>query len=90
MPGYAPAYPSIQPARESDKANTALYMALGGIFCLGFALGAGAIRVGILARSEIAANPGMRGSGKATAAIFLGALDVLGWVLYMTRHFRHH
>lgn len=72
-------------SQECAAAKRALYMALAGIFCFGFGFGLAAIRAGFAARAEIARTPGMKGSMTATIAILLGAIDIFGTVLFLSR-----
>jgi hypothetical protein len=58
-------------------AGEALKYAIVGIFCCGIVLGPLAIKKGLDAKRMIAMNPGMTGDGKATAAIVIGAIEIV-------------
>jgi len=64
-----------------DEANAALKYSLIGMFCFGFVLGPVGIVKAVKARKLIADDPRLLGWGKALAAIVIGALDVLWWIL---------
>lgn len=57
-----------------------------GVVCLGAVLGPIAIYLALDARREIAASPGMRGIGKANAALLLGAFDVAVFAFFIAKH----
>jgi hypothetical protein len=69
---------------EPPEAGEALKYAIIGIFCCGIILGPIAISKAMAAKRAIEANPGMEGSGKATAALVIGiivtVLNVLGLI----------
>ena len=63
------------------EAREALTLAIFSLFCLGFILGPVAISKALKARAIIQADPELTGSGKVTAAIIIGAISVVIWVL---------
>jgi hypothetical protein len=77
-PGQPPALVDGLPCKE---AGDALKYAVLGLFCFGIFLEPYAIKKGLDAKKMIAANPGMTGGGKATAAIVLGSIILGLWVL---------
>jgi len=66
------------PCKEADEA---LKYAIIGIFCFGIILEPIAISKALKARKMIEANPRLTGSGKATAALVIGIVALLLWVL---------
>ena len=68
---------------ECPQANTALKYAIVGLFCFGVILGPLAIKNALDAKKLIALRPGMTGDGKATAALVIGIIDVLLFVVGM-------
>ena len=64
-----------------ELANEALKYALIGILCFGIILGPMAISRALKAKKEIAADPQLTGEGKANAALIIGIIDLLFWVL---------
>lgn len=62
-------------------AGDALKYAIIGIFCFGIILEPIAISKALKARKMMAANPRLTGSGKATAALIIGIVSLLLWVL---------
>ena len=62
-------------------ADEAFKQALIVIICFGIILGPMAVVKGLKAKREIAADPSLTGDGKATAAIIIGSLDAVLWVL---------
>lgn len=62
-------------------ADEALKYALIGIICFGVVLGPIAIFKALKAKKEIAADPMLTGEGKANAALIIGAVVVVLWVL---------
>ncbi len=62
---------------ECPLASEALKYAIVGIFCCGIVLGPLAIKKALDAKKMIAMNPGMTGDGKATAAIVIGAIEIV-------------
>jgi hypothetical protein len=62
-------------------AGEALKYAIFGLFCFGIILGPIAISKAAKAKREIAANPRLTGSGKATAAQVVGVLVIVLWVI---------
>lgn len=67
---------------ESQEANEALKYALIGFLCLGPILEPIAIIKALRAKKEIAANPNLTGSGKATAALVIGIILSSLYALY--------
>ncbi|WP_431843556.1 DUF4190 domain-containing protein [Calidifontibacter indicus] len=88
-PSYDPntpgGYAGAGPAQESKKAQTALYLSIGGI-CCGLLSIAGIV-MGVQAKTEIKNSGGqLTGDSKAQAAIIIGSvflvLGVIGNILY--------
>jgi len=65
---------ATQPCKEASEA---LIYAIIGLFCVGFILGPIAVYKAIQAKKLMAANPNLTGSGKATAAMVIGVLDLI-------------
>lgn len=63
------------------EAGGALKYAIIGIFCFGIILGPIAISKALKAKKMIAENPRLEGSGKATAALIIGILDIILFVV---------
>lgn len=63
------------------EANEALTYSIIGIFCFGIILEPIAISKALKARKMIAMNPRLAGSGKATAALIIGIIALVLWVL---------
>ncbi len=80
LAGKQPSVPDAG-SMPCPEAGEALKYAIIGLFCFGIILGPVAIQKALKARSMIAANPRLTGSGKATAALIIGILDVVFWVL---------
>jgi hypothetical protein len=78
-PGAPPvmAYGNYGGQIDCPLASEALKYAIVGIFCCGIVLGPLAIKKGLDAKRMIAMNPGMSGDGKATAAIVIGAIEIV-------------
>jgi len=64
-----------------EEAGSALKYALWGIFCFGFILGPIAISKARKAQKLIEVDPQLAGSGKAMAALIIGTIDLIFWVL---------
>ena len=62
-------------------ADEALKYALIGILCFGIILGPMAIVKALKAKKEIAADPMLTGEGKANAALIIGIIVLVFWVL---------
>lgn len=69
------------PKTTLASARNALLLAIFGFFCCGVIAGPIAYTRGSAARAQIARDPRLTGDGLALAAMILGAVDVLGWVL---------
>lgn len=65
------------------EAGEALKYAIIGIFCFGIILGPVAISKALKAKKMIEKNPDLTGSGKATAALIIGIIVVILWVIGM-------
>jgi hypothetical protein len=65
------------------EANDALKYAIIGIFCFGIVLEPIAISKALKAKKMMAMNPRLSGSGKATAAIIIGIVALILWILGM-------
>jgi hypothetical protein len=77
VPGTQPdERPQLWPVSNSGKAITALVLGLLGLFVAGIPFGCVAIGLSISARDDIARGE-RRGKGLATAAMVLGALDIV-------------
>jgi Domain of unknown function (DUF4190) len=63
------------------EANEALKYAIVGLFCCGIILEPIAINKAIKAKREIAENPNLTGEGRATAALVIGILGLVLWVI---------
>lgn len=63
------------------EAGEALKYAIFGLFCFGIILEPIAISKALKAKNMIALNPRLTGSGKATAALVIGVIGLLFWVL---------
>lgn len=70
-----------QATTPCPEAGEALKYALIGIICFGVILGPIAISKGLKAKKMMALNPALTGSGKATAAIIIGALDFILFIV---------
>lgn len=66
------------PCKEADDA---LKYAIIGLFCFGIILEPLAIIRALKAKKMIAANPRLTGSGKASAALIIGIIVFVLWVL---------
>jgi hypothetical protein len=78
------------PCKEADEA---LKYAIIGIFCFGIILEPIAISKAMKAKKMIELNPQLTGSGKATAALIIGIVGLILWVLGMIARFSqasHH
>src|SRR5256885_510760 len=73
-----------QPCKEADEA---LKYAIIGIFCFGIILEPIAISKAVAARKMMAANPNLTGSGKATAALVIGIIGLVLWLVGMIAKF---
>ena len=63
------------------EAGEALTYAIVGLFCFGIILEPIAISKALKARKMIEANPRLTGSGKTTAALIIGIVALIIWVL---------
>src|SRR5215210_3163642 len=70
-----------QATMASPAADDALKYAIIGIFCFGIILEPIAIAKALKAKKMMAANPNLTGSGKATAALIIGIVGLVLWVL---------
>lgn len=68
------------PCKEADEA---LKYSLIGIICFGIILEPIAIVKALKAKKMIDANPRLTGSGKATAALIIGIVSLILWVIGM-------
>lgn len=69
---------ATMPCKEADSALT---YAIVGIFCFGIVLEPLAISKALKAKKMIATNPRLSGSGKATAALIVGIIGLVLWVI---------
>jgi hypothetical protein len=72
------------PCKQADEA---LKYAIIGIFCFGIILEPMAISRALKAKKMIEANPRLTGSGKATAALIIGIVALILWVLGLIARF---
>jgi hypothetical protein len=75
------------------EASEALKYAIIGIFCFGIILEPMAIAKAMKARKMIAMNPRLTGAGKATAALIIGIVGLVLWVIGIiarVSQFQHH
>ena len=63
------------------EANDALIYAIISIFCFGIFLGPMAISTANTAKRKIAADHSLTGTGKANAAIIIGTIALIFWIL---------
>lgn len=74
--------PVVEEALEPcPEASEALKYAIVGIFCFGIFLEPVAINKALKAKKMIAANPNLSGEGKANAALVIGILALVLWVI---------
>ena len=71
------------------EAGEALKYAIIGIFCFGIILEPIAISKALKAKKMIAANPNLTGEGKANAALVIGVLALVLWVIGMIARIRN-
>lgn len=64
-----------------EEATQALKYALIGLFCFGFILGPMAIFKAVEAKKRFKEEPNLTGEGKATAALIIGIIDFVFWLL---------
>jgi hypothetical protein len=69
------------------EAGQALKYAIIGIFCFGMILGPVAIVKALKAKRMIEEDPRLSGSGKATAALWIGIVVFFLWALGMVAKF---
>ena len=82
--------PVLEQATEPcAEAAEALKYAIIGIFCLGIILEPIAISKALKAKKLIEANPNLTGEGKANAALVIGILGLVLWVLGIAARARH-
>jgi len=77
--------PSFQysgPKETVKEARHAIIYAIIGLFCFGIILGPIAIVKGTQAKNLIAMDPRLEGSGMATAAQILGAIEIIIFICY--------
>jgi hypothetical protein len=85
--GQTPVFEQVtEPCAE---ANEALKYAIIGIFCLGIILEPIAISKALAAKKIMAANPNLTGSGKATAALVIGIVGLLLWLIGVIARVAH-
>lgn len=70
-----------QVTEQCKEASEALKYAIIGIFCFGIILEPIAINKALKAKKLIAANPNLTGEGKANAALVIGIIGLLLWVI---------
>jgi hypothetical protein len=69
------------------EAGEALLYSIFGLFCFGIILEPIAISKALKAKKMLAMNPALTGSGKATAALIIGIIGLVFWVLGMIAKF---
>ena len=69
------------------EAGEALKYSIIGIFCFGIILEPVAISKALKAKKMMAMNPRLTGSGKATAALIIGIVALLLWIIGMFARF---
>ncbi len=69
--------------RPCPEAGEALKYAILGIFCFGIILGPMAVYKALNVKKMIADDPRLEGGGKATAALIIGIIVCILWVLGM-------
>ncbi len=75
------------PTRDGE-AGKALAFALVGLLCFGLVLGIVAIKMGMQSRNRIRQSGGwLTGEGMATAAVWIGAVDIAGWAWFLSTRF---
>lgn len=79
---YAQANPNSQ-----GKATTAFVLSLVGLFCFGIVLGPIAIVLAVRAKAQMARSGDYHGSGLATAALVIGIVDIVGFILTIVLQF---
>jgi hypothetical protein len=72
------------PCKQADEA---LKYAIIGIFCFGIILEPMAISKALKAKKMTEANPRLTGSGKATAALIIGIVSLVLWVIGLIARF---
>ena len=72
------------PCKQADEA---LKYAIIGIFCFGIILEPMAISKALKAKKMIEANPRLTGSGKVTAALIIGIVSLVLWVIGIIARF---
>ena len=77
---------ATEPCTEADEA---LKYALIGLLCFGIVLEPIAISKALKAKKMIEANPNLTGSGKATAALIIGAIGLLLWLVGVIARVSH-
>lgn len=81
--------PVIEGATEPcAEAAEALKYAIIGIFCFGIFLSPIAISKALKAKKMIEANPNLTGEGKANAALIIGIIGLILWVLGLAARVR--
>ena len=78
-----------QITQPCTEANDALKYAIIGIFCFGIILEPIAISKALAAKKLMAANPNLTGSGKATAALIIGIIAMVLWVVGVIAKLSH-
>jgi hypothetical protein len=69
------------PKTTPKSATNALIAAIVGFFICGIILGPLAISKANEAKREIKADPSLQGEGTATAALVIGIIDIVGWII---------
>src|SRR6185436_6304655 len=72
-----------QATEQCAEASEALKYSIIGIFCFGIILEPIAISKALKAKKMIAANPNLTGEGTANAALIIGIIGLVLWVLGM-------
>jgi hypothetical protein len=78
-----------QTTEPCAEAAEALKYSIIGLFCFGIVLEPIAITKALKARKMIKANPNLTGGGKANAALVIGVIGLVLWVIGLAARIRH-
>ena len=73
--------PPASAMRKCQEADDALKYAIVGIFCFGIILEPMAISKALKAKKMIETDPTLKGSGKVTAALWIGGIVLVLWIV---------
>ena len=85
LSGQTPVFEQV--TEDCAEAGEALKYAIIGVFCFGIILEPIAIAKALGAKKLMAANPNLTGSGKANAALAIGIIGLVLWVIGMFARF---